>query len=194
MNPICSRNKPGPRSVPHWGNSCSRSQALETKLSPELLLGINQKSQNSWTTQMRVWPRAQEPDKISKGRWMCLLTPVWNQPFPRWLLNSPFISAFPTLSYCLLLFRWLLDPNVSIGLFLFITDFTYMSALPSQDPSMRKQWVHKPLTPISSAAWEKLIPILGEDRQILKPTAKTDLRIYHSSPKDRRGFLPFWAE
>lgn len=190
MNPICSRNKPELPSVPHWGNSRSRSQALETKLSPELLLGINQKSQNSWTTQMRVWPRAQEPHKISKGRWMCLLTPVWNQPFPGWLLNSPFTSAFPTLSYCLLLFCWLLDPNVSIGLFLFITDFTYMS----QDPSMRKQWVHKPLTPISSAAWEKLIPILGENRQILKLTAKIDLRIYHSSPEDGSGFLPFWAE
>lgn len=126
MNPICSRNKPGPRSVPHWGNSRSRSQALETKLSPELLLGLNQKSQNSWTTQMRVWPRAQEPHKISKGRWMCLLTTVWNQLFPGWLLNPPFTSAFPTLSNCLLLFCWLLDPNVSIGLFLFITDFTYI--------------------------------------------------------------------
>lgn len=107
LDPLCS-------SLDHW-----RSWALETKLSPELPIAINQKSQNLWTTQMRVWPRAQEPHNISKGRWMCLFIQVWYQPFPGWLLIPPFTSAFPTLSYWLLLFPWLLDPNVSIGLFPF---------------------------------------------------------------------------
>lgn len=169
-----------PPSVPHWGNSHWKSQALETKLSPELPLGINQKSQNSWTRATQDF----------QGQMDMFAHPGLESALSRMASEPSIHLCLPHSIYCLLLFPWLLDPNVSIGLFLFITDFTYMS----QDPSMRKQWVHKPLAPISSAAWEKLIPVLGEDRQILKPTAKIDLCIYHSSPKDGRGVLPFWAE
>lgn len=120
MNPICSRNKPGPSLLltreKHW-----RSQALETKLNPELPRGINQKSQkfmNNMNESMApgLWgaPRGTQD---FQGRWMCLLIQVWNWPFPGWLPNLLFISAFSTLSYCSFLIPWLLDPNVLIDLF-----------------------------------------------------------------------------
>lgn len=45
MNPVCSRNKPGPTLLLTGEIVTGRSQTPETKLNPEFSLGINQELQ-----------------------------------------------------------------------------------------------------------------------------------------------------
>jgi len=55
---------------------------------------------------------------------------------------------------------------------------SHTSVLTSEDPYIRKQWAHRPLAPVTNVAQEKLIPVLGEYKQTLKPATKMDHTSY----------------
>lgn len=117
MNPICSRNKPG---SPLLFTGSLKISGTRDKIEPRITTRDKSevtKFMNNTNESMAPGPRATQD---FQGQMDVFAQPgLESALFPRWLLIPPFTSAFPTLSYCSLLFPWLLDPNVSIGLFPF---------------------------------------------------------------------------
>lgn len=189
MNPTCSRNKPRP---PLLLTGSLKIADTRDKIEPRITTSDKSevmKFMNNTIESMAPGPKSHTRFPRADG---CVCSSRSGiSPFQDgfWSLHSPLPS--PTLSYCSLLFPWLPDPNVSIGLFPFYhrlhlhVSTTFTGSLHEKTMSPQTSWSY------FQCCLRKTNSRTGREKANPEThTAKMDLRIYHSGPKDGRGVLP----